>query len=68
MARYNTVLSATTTTTTAAVDTPSAGIFTKFTGTAPYTVTIGDPTMYSGGSQTFYNATRTRIKTVSALK
>jgi hypothetical protein len=57
MARYNTVLSSTTTTTTASVDTPSAGIFTKFTGTAPYTVTIGDPVLYSGSSQTFFNAT-----------
>jgi hypothetical protein len=57
MARYNTVLPSTTTTTTASVDTPSAGIFTKFTGTAPYTVTIGDPVMYNGSAQTFFNAT-----------
>jgi hypothetical protein len=57
MARYNTVLSSTTTTTTASVDSPTQGIFTKFTGTAPYTVTIGDPVLFSGSSQTFYNAT-----------
>ena len=54
MARYNTVLASTITTTTATVDSPSQGIFTKF---APYTVTIGDPVLYSGASQTFYNAT-----------
>jgi hypothetical protein len=57
MARYNTVLSSTTTTTTASVDSPTQGIFTKFTGTAPYTVTIGDPVLFNGSSQTFYNAT-----------
>jgi hypothetical protein len=57
MARYNTVLPSTTTTTTASVDSPSQGTFTKFTGTAPYTVTIGDPVFYNGSSQTFFNAT-----------
>ena len=57
MARYNTVIPATTTSATASVDSPSQGLFTKFTGTAPYTVTIGDPVLYSGSTQTFYNAT-----------
>ena len=57
MARYNTVLPTTTTTTTATVASPFAGLLTKFTGTAPYTVTIANPTLYSGQSQTFYNAT-----------
>lgn len=57
MARYNTVIPATTTSATASVDSPSQGLFTKFTGTAPYTVTIGDPVLFSGSTQTFYNAT-----------
>ena len=57
MARYNTVLPTTTTTTTATVASPNAGLLTKFTGTAPYTVTIASPIFYSGQAQTFYNAT-----------
>ena len=57
MARYNTVTPALATTTTATLTTPSAGLFTKFTGTAPYTVTIPNPVLYTGQSQTFYNAT-----------
>jgi hypothetical protein len=57
MARYNTVISATTTTAAASLTAPLTGVFTSFTGTAPYTVTIGDPVLYSGGTQTFYNAT-----------
>jgi hypothetical protein len=55
MARYNTVLTSATTTTTATQTTPAAGLFTKFTGTS-YTVTISNPTLFSGSSQTFYNA------------
>ena len=55
MARYNTVVSSTSTTTTASVLAPIAGLFTKFTGTAPYTVTIGDPVQYAGQQQVFYN-------------
>jgi len=57
MARYNTVVSSTSTTTTASLLTPNAGLFTKFTGTGPYTVTIGDPVQYAGQQQVFYNAT-----------
>lgn len=57
MARYNTVVSSTSTTTTASLLTPNAGLFTKFTGTAPYTVTIGDPVPYAGEQQVFYNGT-----------
>lgn len=57
MARYNTVLPITTTTTTATVSSPTAGLLTKFTGTAPYTVTIASPVLYNGQNQTFYNAT-----------
>jgi hypothetical protein len=55
MARYNTSFPVTSTTTTATLATPGAGLFTKFTGTS-YTVTIPDPTLYQGLTQTFYNA------------
>ena len=57
MARYNTVAQTTTATTTSTISVPSQGLFTQFTGTAPYTVTIPDPTVYYGQTQTFYNAT-----------
>ena len=57
MARYNTVSSANTVTTAGTVAAPAQGLFTQFTGTAPYTVTIPDPTIYFGETQTFYNAT-----------
>ena len=55
MARYNTVISSATASTSAAFTSPGAGAFTKLTGTS-YTVTIGDPTLFAGQSQTFYNA------------
>ena len=55
MARYNTVISSATASTTAAFTSPGSGAFTKLTGTT-YTVTIGDPVLFSGQSQTFYNA------------
>ena len=55
MARYNTVISSATASTTAAFTSPASGAFTKLTGTS-YTVTIGDPVLFSGQSQTFYNA------------
>jgi len=55
MARYNTVITSATASTTAAFTSPGAGTFTKLTGTT-YTVTIGDPTLFAGLSQTFYNA------------
>jgi hypothetical protein len=55
MARYNTVISSATASTTAAFTSPGSGAFTKLTGTT-YTVTIGDPTLFAGLSQTFYNA------------
>jgi hypothetical protein len=57
MARYNTVSSANTVTSTGTVAVPAQGLFTQFTGTAPYTVTIPNPTIYFGETQTFYNAT-----------
>lgn len=55
MARYNTVITSATASTTAAFTSPGAGTFTKLTGTS-YTVTIGDPILFAGLSQTFYNA------------
>jgi len=55
MARYNTVISSATASTTAAFTSPGTGAFTKLTGTT-YTVTIGDPVLFSGQNQTFYNA------------
>ena len=55
MARYNTVISSATASATAAFTSPGSGAFTKLTGTS-YTVTIGDPTLFAGQSQTFYNA------------
>ena len=55
MARYNTVIPSATASTTAAFTSPGSGAFTKLTGTT-YTVTIGDPILFSGQSQTFYNA------------
>jgi len=57
MARYNTVAQIATATTTSTISVPGQGLFTQFTGTAPYTVTIPDPTLYYGQTQTFYNAT-----------
>ena len=55
MARYNTVISSATASTTAAFTSPGSGAFTKLTGTS-YTVTIGDPVLFAGQNQTFYNA------------
>jgi hypothetical protein len=55
MARYNTVISSASAATTAAFTSPGSGAFTKLTGTT-YTVTIGDPVLFAGQSQTFYNA------------
>ena len=57
MARYNTIASANTVTASGTVAVPAQGLFTQFTGTAPYTVTIPNPTIYFGETQTFYNAT-----------
>jgi hypothetical protein len=55
MARYNTVIASTSTSSTASLTTPSAGLFTELTGSS-YTVTIGDPVLYNGQFQTFYNS------------
>ena len=55
MARYNTSFTTSSVSATGTVSTPSAGLLTKFTGTS-YTVTIPDPTVYKGVTQSFYNA------------
>ena len=55
MARYNTVISSATASTTAAFTSPGSGAFTKLTGSS-YSVTIGDPVLFAGQNQTFYNA------------
>jgi len=55
MARYNTVISSASASTTAAFASPASGAFTKFTGSS-YSVTIGDPVLFAGQPQTFYNA------------
>ena len=67
MARYNTVTPTLTTTTNTTITTPSAGLFTKFTGTAPYTVTLPNPVLYVGESQTFYNATSGTVTVLSLI-
>lgn len=55
MARYNTVLQSAATADTTTQISPGEGVFTKFTGTS-YTVTVPNPTLISGVSQSFYNA------------
>lgn len=57
MARYNTTLSSTTVSSASSLTAPQQGLFTEFTGTAPYTVVIPDPTVYNGQTQIFYNST-----------
>lgn len=57
MPRYNTVNPTLSTTTNTSLGTPASGLFTKFTGTAPYTVTLANPILFLGQMQTFYNAT-----------
>lgn len=57
MARYNTVASVGSVTTTGTLTTPNQGLFTTLTGSAPYTVTLANPVLYTGATQTFYNST-----------
>jgi hypothetical protein len=57
MARYNTSLPNAAVNGAGTITIPQQGLFTEFTGTAPYTVTIPDPTIYGGQNQQFYNAT-----------
>jgi hypothetical protein len=65
MARYNTVVSSTTTSAASAtVGSPSSGAFTEFTGSTT-AVTIGDPALFTGGSQTFFNNTASTVTLTS---
>jgi hypothetical protein len=54
MARYNTSSVATLSSQTV-ISTPSQGLVTELVGSPPYAVTIPDPTIYYGSTQTFYN-------------
>ena len=56
MARYNTVLPTTSISSNTSVTVPGAGQFTEFTGSTS-AVTIPDPTVYYGATQTFFNNT-----------
>ena len=55
MARYNTVASTASITTTATVAAPQAGLLTTFGGAGPYTVTLANPVLYTGQTQSFWN-------------
>lgn len=57
MARYNTISSTGTISGVATINTPNAGVLTTFSGSAPYTVTLPNPVLYTGVEQFFYNAT-----------
>lgn len=57
MARYNTTLSNSSLNGAATLSAPSQGLFTELTGSAPYQVTLPNPTLYNGIIQTYYNAT-----------
>jgi len=57
MARYNTVNTAATSSGTATFSTPTQGLLTTLTGTAPYTVTLAMPQMFTGITQSFFNNT-----------
>jgi hypothetical protein len=65
MARYNTALANTSTTTTATLASPGSGAFTNLGGTAPYTVTVPDPALFPGQMLSYYNSTAGTI-TLSA--
>lgn len=57
MARFNTVVPTTTQSGAATIGAPTQGLITTLSGTAPYVVTLASANLYSGISQTFYNAT-----------
>jgi hypothetical protein len=57
MARYNTVISSGSISAQATIGSPSQGLYTEFTGTAPYNVDLASPVTYQGASQNFYNST-----------
>lgn len=57
MARYNSVSQSGAISAAATINTPTQGLYTSFTGTAPYNVDLPSPVTYQGSSQTFYNST-----------
>lgn len=54
MARYNSIITQATASTSATQTAPTQGLFTELTGSS-YTLTIADPSLYTGYSQTFWN-------------
>jgi hypothetical protein len=64
MARYNTIVSSASVSSAATLSAPNAGLFTELTGST-YSVTIGDPTLYAGQSQVFYNSASGSITLVT---
>jgi Chaperone of endosialidase len=57
MARYNTITPASSTSGATTISSPNAGILTTLTGSAPYTVNIPNPVLFTGSQQNYYNAT-----------
>lgn len=57
MARYNTVAPVASVASAGTLATPNQGLFTTLTGTAPYTLTLANPVLYTGNTQTFFNDT-----------
>ena len=57
MARYNTTYPVTTRTGVGTIAAPNTGLFTTLTGTAPYTITLPDPSLFAGAHQSFWNNT-----------
>ena len=61
MPRYNTITSVTTISSASTIPTPQAGLFTSLTGSAPYTVILANPSLFTGFAQNLYNATNGTI-------
>ena len=57
MARYNSVITTSLVTNTTTFNSPQDSVFTTLGGTAGYTVTLPNPILFPGYSQTYYNAT-----------
>jgi len=55
MARYNTISTTSTASGATTLTSPNIGLTTTITGTAPFTVTLPNPVLYTGTSQSFYN-------------
>jgi hypothetical protein len=56
MPRYNTLSTVNSLSTTSTLTAPNQGLYTAFTGTGGYTVTVPNPVLYFGQIQTFYNS------------